>query len=775
MTTQDTDTQRHPSIRVEASGRSSAAAWITFTRFAALLSFLLLSSFGQVIVGRGSFFYRDFALFGYPLAHYHRTLFWRGELPLWNPFNNCGLPFLAQWNTLTLYPGSLIYLLLPLPWSLNLFCLAHLAWAGMGMFLLVRRWTNEPLGAAVAGIAYAFNGLLLHALMWPNNIAALGWLPWVLLVSQRAWSSGGVRLPIASLVGALQMLTGAPEIILFTWIVLAVFWAVDLAKNPSFRLRMSGRFAVLALSVGALSAVQLLPFLDLVAHSQRSGQFARADWSMPAWGCANFLVPLFHCSKSLLGVYSQVAQQWTSSYYVGAGVIALAILALRHERRGLSVTLVGIAVFGILLALGENGPVLPALRTLFPQLGFARYPIKFVVLPVFAFPALAGLGVAWLSAQASNPAPPTPDRLRFVGAAWLTIALAITAILVFAAHRPALGEQPTITTFNGLPRLLFLTLTLVSLLAASQATRPALGRLCQLAAPVLVGFDLLTHAPSQNPTLPPEVLKPGAVDLGFMPKLGQGRAMISPRVQAFLGYAATADPFEFHRGHQRALFGDLNLLDEIPKVNGFYSLYPRDIAQLESALYRCGTPTPAGLLDFLGVVQISADQGWFDWIRHTNALPLLTAGQQPLFASSETALRAVLDSSFSGQQVVYLPEDARSSFASVHATATHVTVTRITAHLLEGTTDASDAAALVVAQSFYHNWRAFVDDQPVRIWPANVAFQALPLPPGRHRVRLEYHDQAFAIGLGISASALLVLLLAGFLSVQHRFRGHSQD
>src|SRR5207253_8580621 len=64
------------------------------------------------------------------LAFHHRESFWRGEVPLWNPLNDCGVPFLAQWNTIVLYPGSLFYLLLPLSWSLGVFCLAHLLVAG---------------------------------------------------------------------------------------------------------------------------------------------------------------------------------------------------------------------------------------------------------------------------------------------------------------------------------------------------------------------------------------------------------------------------------------------------------------------------------------------------------------------------------------------------------------------------------------------------------------------------------------------------------------------
>ena len=85
--------------------------WFTPGRFAVLLGGLILAAYPGVFLGWESFGFRDFGLYGYPVAHYHRQCFWRGELPLWNPLNNCGIPFLAQWSTLVLYPLSLFYLL----------------------------------------------------------------------------------------------------------------------------------------------------------------------------------------------------------------------------------------------------------------------------------------------------------------------------------------------------------------------------------------------------------------------------------------------------------------------------------------------------------------------------------------------------------------------------------------------------------------------------------------------------------------------------------------
>src|SRR5262245_33188337 len=61
-------------------------------RFAILLALVIFAANPDVLLGLQTFYYRDFGFFAYPLAHYHRDRFWHGEIPLWNPLNNCGLP-----------------------------------------------------------------------------------------------------------------------------------------------------------------------------------------------------------------------------------------------------------------------------------------------------------------------------------------------------------------------------------------------------------------------------------------------------------------------------------------------------------------------------------------------------------------------------------------------------------------------------------------------------------------------------------------------------------
>src|SRR5438874_2155577 len=222
--------------RTQSAGLSSASVncvynWLSPGRFALLLAAFIFAAYPDVVVGRGTFIFRDFGGFAYPLAFYHRESFWHGEIPLWNPLSDCGLPFLAQWNTLVLYPGSIVYLLFPISWSLGMYCLGHLFLAGMGMYFLAQHWTGNRLAAAVAGFAFTFNGLSLNCLMWPNNVAALAWMPLVVLFVERAWAEGGRMLILGALIGAIQMLSGAPEMILFTWIFLGLLAATHIATG----------------------------------------------------------------------------------------------------------------------------------------------------------------------------------------------------------------------------------------------------------------------------------------------------------------------------------------------------------------------------------------------------------------------------------------------------------------------------------------------------------------------------------------------------------------
>src|SRR5262249_47448086 len=74
-----------------------------------------------------------------------------------------------------------------------------------------------------------------------------------------------------------------------------------------------GRFLSVAILVAIVCAAQLLPFFELLVRSQRDTGFGFDRWSMPIWGWANFLVPLFRTTPTASGTFFQESQGWTSS------------------------------------------------------------------------------------------------------------------------------------------------------------------------------------------------------------------------------------------------------------------------------------------------------------------------------------------------------------------------------------------------------------------------------------------------------------------------------
>ena len=789
-------------------GTPNSKPLLTPARFALLLFALVFAAWPDVWLGSGTFVFRDFSLFHLPFAHYHRESFWRGELPLWNPLNNCGVPFLAQWNPMVLYPGTLIYLLLPLPCSLGIFCLLHLYLGGLGAYAVARRWTGHELGAAVAGVAYAGHGLMQQSLMWPCTVAALGLLPWVVLTVESGVREGGRKLVVAALVGALQMLTGAPEVILLTWLMLAGLAAEKVfsvqcsvfsgrpeptvtskdttAKTEPWLLNTEHfRFLALIALVALLAAAQLLPFLQLLSHSQRDAGFNGAVWSLPIWGTANLVVPLFRTVLSAPGVPFQDSQSWTASFYAGLPVLALALAAVRRGSPARVWLLAAVGLFSLGMALGENGWLYPAVKQIVP-LGGMRYPAKFVLPLTFALPLLAAFAVRALLPALGQPGPPDATLRRRLLITTGLLLVSSAGLTLYGCTHPlpdegAAGQQLLLR--GSLIGGVTLLLSVVTVLRLARAGTPERTLGLSLALLAVIFVDLKTHLPQLTPRVGPEVFQPGhpLVQAPDAPRLGGPRAAHTwHAVQEFKSklLPSLADTLLLQR---LSLYDNLNLLDGLAKTDGFFSLFLRTQLEVEARLFLAGgtNSVPAPLADFLGVAYVTSPTNVFQWHHRPTALPLITAGQRPEFAAAEISLPAMASPNWNPRATVFLHpwdkalvphagdlespsgENERTERRLETAgTGARILSANWTTHRIECEVESPAPTLVVLAQAFYAPWQATVNGQPANLLRANHAFQAVPVPAGRSRVRLDYVDRRFHLGVLLSA---LGLVLCGVL------------
>jgi hypothetical protein len=273
-------------------------------------------------------------------------------------------------------------------------------------------------------------------------------------------------------------------------------------------------------------------------------------------------------------------------------------------------------------------------------------------------------------------------------------------------------------------------------------------------------LDGVTQAPALNPTVERWVYEPNhqgtnLYSFASIPRWGEARAMVTPDAEFRADHLILTNAAQDVLGSRLALFGNCNLIDEIPKTDGFFSLYLRPMAELMASDEQPGHLPRARLADFLGVSQITAPGKIFEWDARTNYMPLATAGQHPVYTRTASVTPpGLFQPDFDPGKEVELLEEDRAEIGVTNRTPATVQPIRLERHRLEWQVEAPERCLLVVAQSFYHPWRATVDDAPTPVCRANYAFQAVPVPAGSHRVRLVYRDRVFQFGLSVSAVCL---------------------
>jgi uncharacterized membrane protein YfhO len=68
---------------------------------------------------------------------------------------------------------------------------------------------------------------------------------------------------------------------------------------------------------------------------------------------------------------------------------------------------------------------------------------------------------------------------------------------------------------------------------------------------------------------------------------------------------------------------------------------------------------------------------------------------------------------------------------------------------------AAQNAFLVLSDTYFPGWKAYVDGKEERIYRANYAFRAIPIRAGAHKVEFTYKPLSFKLGAVITLLGIL--------------------
>jgi hypothetical protein len=769
---------------------------------ALLLLAALAVLFRDAAFGGRVFFERDVHLMWYTHVETFVRAIADGAWPVWDPHVAFGQPLWADGNNQLLYPPTWLHLALR-PWTYyTLYVFAHLLLAGTGLERLARRLGSSPLAALAAALAWVLSGPLLSTVPIWNQLGGAAWVPWIVVAGLHALGSGRVRAALAwGALQALPVLAGSPEMALVAALLTAACaWAVI----PAGGLRRKAALTTLAVVVAlATSAGQWLPALDVASRSQRAHLSfeERAYWSVHPAGALQMLLPLplhrMALRPEVRAALFESREPLLPSLYLSLpllGLVGAGLLASPRPRLSLALAIVAGGL--LVVALGRHTPAFGALTASVAPLRALRYPVKVMIGVSLCWALLAGAGVdAWCRMREARGTrwilALAPLGLATLGAALAAAALARSPgarVMVVSPGEGALGDAVAHVAVAALAG------ALVIALAAVAWRRPAhAAALAGLAAGAGT-LDLAWLHDALNPTAPRAFYTARPAVLDTLPAEG-GRVyvydyFVNGRSARHLGRPVPFAVARAPEGWAPAAAAAFAMRESLfPPVYGAFGLdgsFDSDTAGLAPAAQDWlsdvlalveGTPAHTRMLQLGGVSHVLAHHsaGFEDLelvrtvpgllpeplrvYRVPDPLPRVFAVGRARELDGPTAVGAMLQPSFDPRREVLLPDagGGADAFAGSAALVEHVP-DRVVIDA-----ELAQPGWVVLLEGFDPGWTGEVDGRPAPVLRGNVAFRAVAVPAGRHRVTMVYRPRALRIGLALSGAAALALGAAAFV------------
>lgn len=704
---------------------------------------------GRAWIPRGG---GDSVSFIYPMYRFAAQNFWSGTIPLWNPYQYAGTSFIGDNQSGIFYPFNLLLFLLNPNFSYKAIeglVMWHFFFAGGAMYACLRLLCpSKPLwrpAALVGGLAFMFSGVFIAHIGNLNLIAVAAWLPLTFLSFHRAiiahnpqtrvaWAmAGGVVLGLSALAGHGQM-----TFLLASFIGLYALFR-SLSDRQLWPLLLLG---ILGITAVAIAAINLFPSLEAVKYTVRAGFDAQraANYALPWRGLFGLLAPDFfgRGEVNFWGDWARVEYG-----YVGVLTLFLTGLAIVYSRSRLTLFFALSALLFLLLALGSNTPFFPLLLRWLPFFPF-QVPARFVLLVDFALAALAAIGMTRL---ARRPASFRPYMIGSALVACVVLALLLRQYIAnvnLVPHHQRQMEQAIVV---------FVVFAIASWLLILARGRNWISlNLFGVLAVLVLAIDLIS--------------------LGRFVEIEWNSPMP--------GFASGSQALEFIKsdpGLQRidiatgAWQPNLPQIEQLYSIRGVYNplelanyaVYIGSVGYRGSPLYNLlgtkyvigGKNTPPADTTF--IVPVFDDDPEVTVYLNTLALPRANVVfNASVVADHDSAFDAIHAASFDPLQTVILEngrplqqENGRSAITVLRYDPNHIA--------FEVSTDRP--AYFLLSDIFHPHWQAAVDGISTPILLADYALRAIAIEPGTHIVEMWYAPPGWTLGLFVSLSACIFVLI----------------
>lgn len=715
---------------------------------------------------------------GYPFFSYTESRLSQGELPLWNPYIFCGVPFYESFSSPVFYPlRGLPLILFGSEVAIRFLFPMHLVLAGFFAWLFLKSVKVSRWGSLVGAFAYA-SGAWANTLFYAGHgskIICWAWLPlllWAVVKWVKARDSRYIA--IGAIAIGMQGLSSHPQMILYS-AGCALILSLFLIKKPVVRsvsVTIGGLTAILLLG-GALAAVQLYPGYQFSTHTSRGEDLsleAASSYSLaPEETLTMFLPGMFglrhgftDSTVSGIPVYFGRLGLRLSSEFMGVAFFILGLTGIIFgKNRKIRFALLALTITGAIVSWGGYTPVFAVLYRIFPIFRKLRAPHMAAFVTTSSIALASGMGFDALFTQQLSSAKLKKVMITLAGVSGMFLILMLAADPLSRALQASWWSRMGITD--------------TSQFGAVIARRAALLSKDFLRVFTVTGlFAALLF-----------LLKKGKGSVWFfsISILAISSVELIPFNRDFQVYlpATTIESMFPDAPLLREITGDGRVFPggnhlvplEIRSVYGYHAAKPASTDKLLSLL---GSSSP-WVLRQTAMTAYASSEGAASWEQFrpvlAEGIPGYPVDPMPRAFIPRSASEGSVDVGFDAiangidpQMRSYI-QDTPLEYDGVVGVAEivvdqpeHVTVR----------TQTSGAGYLVLADSWYPNWEVTVDGNAASLYRANGWMRGVPIPGGDHVVEFTYSNRHVVFGGIVSVVAALLILLFILFSIIKRKR-----
>lgn len=340
----------------------------------------------------------------------------QSALPLWEDSISSGYPLLAESQIGFFYPFHLIFKWLPFLTAFNLQFFIHWILGAIFFYFYCRLIRLSRPASLLAAFSFIFSGYFVGHSKHLNLVEASIWLPLFLLLIELFWRSRKrIFLLLLAPILTLQFLAGHAQIVYYSiaFIILyflgRLFYITQQQSSISFKERLSiATVFASSLFLGlGMSTMVILPTYELTNFSWRVGGLSHQAYLSVSYHLKNLIYwffPFFYGNVAK-GTYTLNAKQaglpWETMSYIGLLPFLLALSAIHKiiiHKKFRSMAFFWLLIFfsSLLFILSLNSQLGYIFWYLVPGLSFFRAHARLILISIMAAAVLSAFGFDYL-------------------------------------------------------------------------------------------------------------------------------------------------------------------------------------------------------------------------------------------------------------------------------------------------------------------------------------------------------------------------------------------